>query len=161
MKDNVVGQSAHVLPVGPIVFDVGSLLDRLRRLADARHDRGKRYQLPLVLLLIVLAKLSDQDRPSGIADWIRFRRERIRQALHLVWPRMPHHNTIRRVIEAAVDPDELDRTVAEFFENQPKVGKSVLIGIDGKTLRGGAQSTRRTRVETTCWRRTFQKRALC
>ena len=76
----------------PVVFDVHSLWRRLAALHDRRQRRGKRYALPLVLLLVVLAKLSGEDRPSGIADWVKHRRAPLAQALGLGLARAPHHN---------------------------------------------------------------------
>ena len=67
----------------PVVFDVHSLWRRLAALHDRRQRRGKRYALPLVLLLVVLAKLSGEDRPSGIADWVKHRRAPLAQALEI------------------------------------------------------------------------------
>jgi predicted transposase YbfD/YdcC len=119
-----------------VVFAVDSLWARLAGLTDARRARGKRYPLPLVLLLMVLAKLSGEDRPSGIADWLALRRARLAQALGVALPHTPHHNTLRRVLAQAVAPGELDTTLGEFFRSLPTVGQCVLISIDGKTLRG-------------------------
>lgn len=121
---------------GAIVFEVGGLWQRLAGLSDARRPRGKRYPLALVLLLVVLAKLGGEDRPSGIADWVAHRRQALGQALGLTWRRPPHHNTYRRVLERAIDPDELDAAVGAFFCSMPGVGQSVLVSIDGKTVRG-------------------------
>ncbi len=150
MEDSAVEPSVHVwpgssgspaglpatLPAGPIIFDVGGLLKHFEALTDARHARGKRYALPLVLLLIALAKLCGQDRPTAIADWLRFRWDILCRALRLPWPRMPHHNTLRRIAGWAVDPDQFDHTLKESLTTQPRVGWSVLISIDGKTVRG-------------------------
>jgi predicted transposase YbfD/YdcC len=119
-----------------LVFEVSALWQRLATLRDARRRRGKRYPLALVLLLLVLAKLSGEDRPSGIADWVAHRHQALRSALGMRWPRMPHHNTFRRVLAGAVDPAELDAAVGAFFRDQPGVGHSVLVSIDGKTVRG-------------------------
>lgn len=118
------------------VFDVASLLRRLATLTDSRSTKGLRYALAPVLLLIVLAKLSGEDRPSGIADWIKNRGRLLQEALHLSWPRMPHHNSYRRILEQVVTPEELDRAVGEHLRGLPGVGHSVLIAIDGKTVRG-------------------------
>ncbi|MDQ3702239.1 MAG: ISAs1 family transposase [Chloroflexota bacterium] len=118
------------------VFDVGGLWERLATLADARHARGKRYPLALVLLLMVLAKLGGEDRPSGIAEWVAHRRDALQAALGVRWARMPHHNTYRRVLAQAVEPGELDAAVGAFLTSQPGVGRSVLVSIDGKTVRG-------------------------
>ena len=86
------------------LLDLDSLLERLGTLTDARHPKGLRYALAPLLLLMILAKLSGEDRPSGIADWIRSRGGQLQQALHLAWSRMPHHNTYRRVLERVIPP---------------------------------------------------------
>jgi predicted transposase YbfD/YdcC len=119
-----------------VVFEVSRLWRRLAALPDRRKRRGKRYALPLVLLLIVLAKLAGEDRPSGIADWVQHRREQLAQALGCRLARAPHHNTYRRVLAQAVTPAELDAALSAFFRELPQVGQSVLISIDGKTLKG-------------------------
>lgn len=128
-----------VAPVGksdPIVFDVGSLGERLRALPDPRHRRGVRYPLEILLVLIVLAKLSGANHPSAIAGWLRARTEAVRAAFHLPRPRLPHANTYRRIVEQVVPPTDLEAAVQAFFRAQPGVGRSVLIAIDGKTVRG-------------------------
>lgn len=116
--------------------DPPGLLDRLRKLTDRRGERGRRYELAPLLLLIVFAKLAGEDTPCGIADWMANRTEELRRALHLNWVRMPHHNTIRRVLGGVVEPEELDRVVAAHLGSRPGVGSSRLIAFDGKTVRG-------------------------
>lgn len=122
--------------VGAVLFEVSALWQRLAALRDARRPRGKRYPLPWVLVLVVLAKLAGEDQPSGIADWVAHRRAALQGALGLAWARMPHHTTYRRVLERAVDPGELDAAVGAFLRARPGVGRSVLVSIDGKTVRG-------------------------
>lgn len=119
-----------------VLFDVGSLAARLATLTDTRHRRGKRYPLSVILLLIVLAKLAGEDHPSGIADWVRHRTDALREALGIKRPRLPHHNTYRRALAAIVSPVELETTVGDFLRNLPQAGRSVLIAIDGKKVRG-------------------------
>jgi len=124
----------------PVVFDVRTLWRRLEALSDRRHERGKRYALALVLLIVVLAKLSGEDRPSGIADWVKHRRDQLARALGLDWGRPPHHNTYRRILAHALSPGELDRAIGAFFRDLPQVGASLLISMDGKTIRGTIDS---------------------
>lgn len=119
-----------------IVFDVGGLWQQLARVADRRRPRGKRYALPLLLLLMVLAKLCGEDRPSGIADWVRHRRVVLQALLGRPLPHAPHHNTYRRVLAQALDPAELDAALGDFLRQAPGAGQSVLVSIDGKTVRG-------------------------
>lgn len=123
------------------VFDLASLLARLQSLSDRRCPKGLRYALAPVLLLIILAKLAGEDKPQAIADWISARGRLLRQVLGLPWRRMPHHNTYRRILAWAVSPEELDRTVGEYLCSLPGVGQSILIAIDGKTLRGTIDAT--------------------
>lgn len=118
------------------VFDLGGLRRGLEGLADSRCPKGLRYALAPLLLLVVLAKLCGEDRPSGIADWVARRGEQLRAALGLPWARLPHHNTYRRVLAGAVAPEELDRVAGEHLRGLPGVGRSVLLAFDGKTVRG-------------------------
>jgi predicted transposase YbfD/YdcC len=120
----------------PGMFDIGSLLRRLATLTDSRGAKGLRYPLAPVLLLIILAKLSGEDQPYGIADWIKSRGRLLREALQLSWKRMPHHNTYRRILENVVSPEELDREAGGHLRNLPGVGHSILVTFDGKTVRG-------------------------
>jgi predicted transposase YbfD/YdcC len=118
------------------LLDLHHLQRRLESVADKRKAKGLRYQLASVLLLVVLAKLAGQDRPSGIAAWVEHRGEQLRRALHLPWKRMPHHNTYRRLFQDVVPPDHLDRMVGQELQSLPGVGHSDLVAIDGKTVRG-------------------------
>src|SRR5690242_19850845 len=113
MQDNIAPGAPLPSPV-PVVFDVRQLWRRLAAVPDRRHRRGKRYALPLLLVLMVLAKLSGQDRPSGIADWVAHRRDRLGLLLDLPLARAPHHNTYRRILAQAIAPAELDAAVGAF-----------------------------------------------
>ena len=57
-----------------VVFDVGSLYTLFRGLTDRRQRRGVRYELAVVLVALMLAKLAGETTPSGIADWVQARR---------------------------------------------------------------------------------------
>jgi len=127
-------ESSRAVGIG--VAAVPAVLARLATLPDARSARGKRYPLSPLLLLILLAKLAGEDHPSGIADWLAHRATVLQATVGLAWRRMPHHNTIRRVLAAAVLPDDLDGLVSAVFP-APAAGESQRqISIDGKTVRG-------------------------
>lgn len=131
MDDSIVGSVTEAC-----FFDVGSLVERFNALADHRQDQGKRYSLALVLLLTVLAKLSGEDTPYGIADWARHRCEALATMLRLKRKSMPCHNTYRRVLAEAVDVDQLQEVTSEYLQQGTSSGTSVLLTIDGKTMRG-------------------------
>lgn len=65
------------------VFSITSLLSRLASLTDSRSTKGLRYPLTPLLLLVILAKLSDEDQFCGIADWIENRGQLLREAFAL------------------------------------------------------------------------------
>lgn len=128
--------SPVALPVPGCVFSLGSLYSYLAQIADQRKRRGIRYPLAVILVLVILAKLCGQDKPYGIADWAHHRRGFLVQALRLKRGRLPHHTTYRRIFESGLNGDELERLLSECIRQLPPAGQSVVIAIDGKTLRG-------------------------
>jgi hypothetical protein len=50
-----------------------SLYKALQELPDPRRDQGKRYDLAVILCLLVLAKLAGQTTLSGATQWVRHR----------------------------------------------------------------------------------------
>ncbi len=67
-----------------IRYEVGSVYGCLLKLTDIRKARGKLYRLEDVLMIILLAKLCGEDRPSGIAEWAKNHQEVLVQLL-LSW----------------------------------------------------------------------------
>jgi predicted transposase YbfD/YdcC len=124
------------------VFDVGSLYDRFQRLTDRRRARGKRFELAQVLVLFVLAKLAGEDQPSGIAEWVRARQAVLGAMLSIARRSLPSHSTYRRVLHGAVELSELQSQIREFLGQIGDAGQSVLISLDGKTLRGSIPADR-------------------
>lgn len=118
------------------VVHVDSLYAHLATLHDQRDARGLRYALVTVLVFIILAKLAGEDHLRGIADWVRHRKEALAQALGLAKAQAPHASTYSRILAHAVNVAEFEHVVREFFERQPQAGRSVVITLDGKTLRG-------------------------
>jgi len=48
----------------------------------------------------------------------------------------PHYTTLGRILGHAVDLEQLEQIVRTFFTSLPNAGQSILIALDGKTLRG-------------------------
>lgn len=119
-----------------IVFDVDSLIAALMGLQDLRDARGLRYALVTVLVFVILAKLSGEDFLRGIAQWVNERRPALMRVLGLAQAQAPHYTTYGRILGHAVDVAQLEHIVSVFFTSLPNVGHSVLVSIDGKTLRG-------------------------
>ncbi len=127
---------ALAAPAEATFFAVGSLLAALTQLTDQRSARGVRYDLAPVLVLMVLAKLSGEDRPSGIAHWVSLRASWLMTALGLSWKRTPHEATYRRLMASAIKVGEFEAVVSQFLQSAPRPGAALIINLDGKSLRG-------------------------
>ena len=121
---------------GARVIDLDSLYASLGHVADRRHARGRRHVLVNVLVCIVLAKLAGQDRLFGISQWVKYRFAELVTLLPDFGRRAPSLNTYRRVVGQAIDIEDFERVVREFFAALPGAGQSRVVAIDGKELRG-------------------------
>lgn len=121
-----------------IVVDLGSLYAKLSELQDSRDARGKRYGLVTILLFVLLAKLSGEDRLSGISEWVCHRQQALAEALGLVRVAAPHRTTYSRILGKVIDVNEFEEQVANYFGSAS--GQSVHVVIDGKSLRGSIPS---------------------
>jgi predicted transposase YbfD/YdcC len=119
-----------------LIFEVGSLLTYFQRVSDTRKAKGKLYPLELLLVLMMLAKLSGEDKPSGIAEWVAHRVEQLHEMKILNKKRAPSHMTYRRVLQDTVCPEEFERLVSEFQQSRYLAGQEVVFSMDGKTLKG-------------------------
>lgn len=59
---------ANMVPEAVIMT---SLYETFQQLSDTRRGQGKRYELALILCLLVLAKMAGQTSLSAATDWIR------------------------------------------------------------------------------------------
>jgi predicted transposase YbfD/YdcC len=117
------------------VYDVGSIYGRFLEISDPRGDKGKRYSLEMLLVIIFMAKLTGKDKPDEIADWAKNNAEGLAQLLGLkrIW--MPSHSTIRRVFHSILDEAEFDR-MAQAYQQQEQSGAGEVLAMDGKVLHG-------------------------
>jgi predicted transposase YbfD/YdcC len=116
-----------------ILYDVGSVYERLTKLTDLRKAKGKLYALELVLLIVVMAKLCGEDKPLGIAEWAQNRQEELVRLLKLNWTRMPSHHTYRRILAHKVNVEEVERLVGEYNQHGEH---GDVYAMDGKARRG-------------------------
>jgi len=125
----------------PFAFSLQSLMERLQTLTDKRKARGVRYPLAMVLVLAILAKLSGHSRLEQMASWAHLRAAELAPLLGLKRLKMPHQSTWSRILGHAVDVDELEQVLGQFFAEQqqcPEVPArgTIVVAVDGKTLRG-------------------------
>ncbi len=124
----------------PFAFSLDALAAHLQTVPDQRHARGVRYPLAPMLTVAVLAKLTGHSRLEGLADWAKLRAAELARLLGLNRTRMPHHSTWSRILGQAVDPVALEQALTRFFAPPPQADPpargSVILAVDGKTLRG-------------------------
>jgi hypothetical protein len=122
--------------IGEFVFDVSTLYAHFEQLTDRRDPRGVRYALADVLALIILAKLCGEDSAIGIAEWLKHRADQLGRLLKLPCASTPHAVTISRILGRGMVAEELEKTLHHYLVRHSQAGHSVLVAIDGKTLRG-------------------------
>ncbi len=116
-----------------VIYEIGSVYAGLWQLTDLRKARGKQYSLVTMLTLILLAKLSGQDKPVEIADWAKNNQAKLVELLKLEKAKMPHHNTYRRILAYSVYVEEIERLVGAYNQGG-KHGQ--VYAMDGKAMRG-------------------------
>jgi predicted transposase YbfD/YdcC len=125
----------------PFAFSLTALAEHLAPLVDQRKRRGKRYPLVPLLLTAVLAKLAGYARLEDISTWAHLRAADLTALFGLSRPSMPHQATWSRIFAHAIDLEAFEARLTSFFQAQrhsaelPSRG-SIVLAIDGKTLRG-------------------------
>jgi hypothetical protein len=137
----------------PIVLDLGAIYRQFLTLADGRKRRGLRYPLAVLLTIAVLAKLSGYSQVTAIADWARARADALADLFDLARRSMPHEATWTRVFAQALAITALEQAVARLSASPstaeiPAPG-SLIVNLDGKTLRGPSRWDRREGC--ICW----------
>lgn len=119
-----------------MIYDLNSLFTYLLRVPDTRKAKGKQYALPSLLILILLAKLGGEDKPTGITEWVAHRIESLMRMKVLPKAKAPCHMTYRRVLQDTIQPEELERLVSEYHQDCLETGQEIVLSLDGKTMRG-------------------------
>jgi predicted transposase YbfD/YdcC len=118
------------------VINIGGLYARFQQIKDSRKPRGKRYSLATIMICMFLAKLCGEDKPSGIAEWVKHREAWITHLLQLKRRKLPNHNTYRRVLANVIAAEEFEELAREYFHHRGEAGSQVVVSMDGKAMRG-------------------------
>lgn len=119
-----------------IILDMSQLAEQLAQIPDKRKARGKRYTLSLLLQVIIIAKLSGENTPTGIAEWARLRSKELQTFFGYHRAIKPGHNTIRRTMASSLHDADLQKFIKRYLHQTYGGQQSILIIIDGKTVRG-------------------------
>lgn len=118
------------------VFDLGALGRHLEQLTDRRGAQGKVYSLPQILTWVLLARLCGENTPHGIFEWVRLRQETLVRLFGCQHQRTPCLNTYRSILSDGVSQEELQAVFNHFLLTQYGGQHSMLLVVDGKTMRG-------------------------
>lgn len=121
---------------GVVVFNITDIEARCAVLDDSRSTRGRIYPLPMLVVLLILAKLSGQDKPTGMTAWMRERKEQLWRLFDWPHKRMPCLNTVRTIMSDVLDAGALETVFLNYLHETYGGMTSRLITIDGKTMRG-------------------------
>lgn len=110
------------------------LVENLEKITDLRYRKGVRYKLKPFLILLFLSKLGGADRPSEIADWVKFRFLELKRLLNLEWKKAPHEVTFKRIMENGMEAAEVEQVFGEYLSLMSEEEKEQW-NLDGKVLR--------------------------
>jgi predicted transposase YbfD/YdcC len=119
-----------------LIYDLNSLFAYLLKVQDPRKPKGKRYGLAHLLVLILLAKMAGEDKPTGITEWVGLRVEQFKEFGLLPTGIAPCHMMFRRVLQYILSPSKLEKLVGEYHRSRLQQGEGVVFSMDGKTLKG-------------------------
>ena len=91
-----------------------SLYEVLQGIPDPRRKAGKRYQLPVLICLLCLAKMAGQTTLKGATEWVRLREAELSSAFGLKRTAMPCQMKYKRILEV-IDAQILNDLLAAFF----------------------------------------------
>ena len=135
MEYSIVKRGQEISAEG-VVYDKGSVYERIQGLQDLRKARGKRYSLTTVLMVVILAKLSGADSPTAIAEWGVHHQSEIEELLQTKLKRMPERSTYRRILAYQVYEEEIERLVGVYNQTGER---GDICALDGKALLGMAK----------------------
>lgn len=113
-----------------------ALVTALAEIPDPRGRRGVRHRAGAVLAVAVCAVLAGCRSFSAIGQWATAAGDRVRDELGIAGD-MPCESTIRRLLQR-LDGDTLDAAFGTWAAGKTPVkhGKSRVVAVDGKRLRG-------------------------
>lgn len=112
-----------------------SLIEELKTIRDFRSRKGRRYELWLILLLIVMGTLSGFEGYAALEDFGVRHYSALCEALGLTVKRLPSDTTFRRILESLsfqVLNAHFERWAMQYTDITPEDWMS----LDGKSIKG-------------------------
>jgi predicted transposase YbfD/YdcC len=118
------------------LLNIGELYAVLEQVNDRRQAKGRRYTIGILLIVVILAKLCGEDTPYGMAEWAKMRCKELQQLFGYHRLVTPSNKTLQRLTDTSLIDEDLQTTIRHYLHQSYGGQQSVLVIIDGKTLRG-------------------------
>lgn len=110
-----------------------TLVEYLAQVPDFRRREGRRYPLPTLLVMIIMAILSGQYGYREIARFLKANRDELVAHLGLKRKRMPSHVTIRTVL-MKLDFEALNKAFEHWAQTHLQVASGDWVSVDAKAI---------------------------
>jgi hypothetical protein len=111
-----------------------SLITKLEQLKDFRRAEGRRHELPVVIVIIIMAIMSQIYSIRGIEAFIKRHREDLIKFLGIQKERVPSYFTVRQVL-LNIDFNELAEIFKQWAIENNLISSGQWISIDGKCIK--------------------------
>lgn len=92
------------------MLNIGELYAILEQVNDKRQDKGKRYTIGILLIVVILAKLCGENTPYGIAEWAKMRGEELQELFGYHRQVVPSNKTLQRLTDTSLEDEDLQAT---------------------------------------------------
>lgn len=117
------------------VYSMLRLIEKLKKVKDFRNSSGKRHQLWVILLIIILGIMQSYIGYRAIGDFAKYNQALLKKYFQIPGEKVPSYSTIRRVL-MGLDWSELLVVFNEWAKEEYHNKEGLeWIAIDGKALR--------------------------
>ena len=104
---------------------------------DHRRGQGRMYDLPGVVMVTVLAVLSDACSCRRVHSFVKTHFKKLKKLLGLSWKRVPSYTGLRKIVQG-ISPVEMERLFRSYSTDLAGgvSGNGMFLACDGKSLRG-------------------------
>jgi predicted transposase YbfD/YdcC len=118
------------------LLNIGELYNVLEQVPDNRDEKGMRYTIGILLIVFILAKLCGENTPYGMAEWAKMRATELQNLFGYHRLVQPSNKTLQRLTATTLADKALQKTIRHYLHQKYGGQQSILVTIDGKTLRG-------------------------
>lgn len=116
-----------------------NLIENLCQIKDFRRKQGQRFELPQVLLIVIMGIMSGRFGYREIASFAKANQNELASRLKLKKSKIPSHVTIREIL-INVDFESLNKAFSQWASGYVPIKKQDWLSIDGKSIKSTVDS---------------------